>query len=287
MIELLIGFGVKLSFSSLSEAVSFGNLNLIRYICDKLDLSYLYGQMMCLSAEKSKLEVLKFFELKLNGHRKKKNSHFFETCVEISVKKGNMTILKYLIEELRIPNRNIGKLISFACKSGKFEPFIYLIEREKITMNDLKSIEENNFLLHGACSESSLEIVRYLIQIGKLDINRRERLYDRTPVFECCSSGKSLEILKFLVENGANLALYENMHNDTPLLILCSEGKNLEMIQVLIQHSVDINQCDIYGRSPLAIAELNEFHEISNLLRENNAKYICPKDWKNKVHQRN
>ena len=151
--------------------------------------------------------------------------------------------------------------------------------------------------LHVAASEGNVPVVEYLMKSGA-SVHARDR-YNDTPLL-CAIKACQRDVVRSLVACGAHLHLgalelgeelcsiarlglkkrlscYKlaganlnlvNMSRQTPLHSAVETGQ-FKVVQFLLEHGVETSKKDVYGRTPLDIAQLLNKLEIANLLQKN------------------
>eukprot|EP01132_Coremiostelium_polycephalum_P002243 gene2243-2765_t len=160
--------------------------------------------------------------------------------------------------------------------------------------------------LHAACAEGHLQMAELLIDTYKADINRQNS-QGTTPLFHSCSQGH-LDLVKMLISHGADpelsrpggwkpihIACYNENDDITRYLIeevgvdlnctnteikdyapihilISTEEPRLEIIELLLKkNTININQKNINGSTPLHLAVFWNHFKILQLLLKYNA----------------
>jgi len=165
-----------------------------------------------------------------------------------------------------------GNLTTIAAGEGKFKILKFLIEQTRIPVDDKKKALEGCYYcsttaLFSALWSQNKQIIKYLAKKGA-NLENTSRLY-RTPLHEAVKRGY-LDIVKLLLKLGAN----PNGSPKTtmpPVVISARDGK-LDVLKALLKFKVNINiQESMMKYTPLMIAVLNEHFEICKILIKKNA----------------
>ena len=172
---------------------------------------------------------------------------------------------------LNCGNDNILRQFLQNARKGDKELFLEVLDKimalgEKyVNFQD----EQGQSALHYAADEGNLKIVEILIK-SNADLNLRSNI-KRTPLHISCSHGY-FDITKLLIENGALINIQDNERN-TPIH-LCVMGGHIELLKYLLDKFPQADGKNIYGKTPIDIANSEE---VKNILREylnkNESKY--------------
>ena len=138
-----------------------------------------------------------------------------ELLIENS-KKGNLEVVKYLIESGADIHVDNDANLRWASNNGHLEVVKFLIENGA----DIHEYEDRPLIL--ASIRGHLEVVKYLVQSGA-DIH-----VDNDECLSCASQFGHLEVVKYLVESGADI----HAKNDAALTTASGKG-HLEIVEFL------------------------------------------------------
>jgi len=160
-----------------------------------------------------------------------------------------------------------GNLIGIAAGEGKLEILKYLVEECKIPINDQAySMYYKSYrgwsALHYSCWKENLDVIKYLIKNG-ININLQTQggnsplniaiLFNNKNAIEC------------LLTAGADINLKDST-GCTPLKKAVQENDSLDIIELLIKHGANIDEPDNDGWTPLMNAVYNDESKIARLL---------------------
>lgn len=155
------------------------------------------------------------------------------TCLHVAIQKGNLNVVKYLIDQgaiLQQNNDGIGELY-LACKFNNLEIVKYLIEERSIYVHTKNNRDDTIILC--ACAGGNIELVKYLIENGKdhsglgpigADIEIKNNA-GYTPFIAACSMG-NLEVVKYLGEC-CNANIYAT-NNDNKTGLMCAQKNAIQ-----------------------------------------------------------
>jgi len=137
-------------------------------------------------------------------------------CMAVAAGQNKLEIIKYLIEELKIPvdDRELGSgndedgwtALHWAAFNGNDDIIIYLIKR-KAKINALSDNDGDKTALHFAAQNGHLETVKLLVKLkAKLNI---ATAYGDTPL-DVAMQYENKEIASFLYSKGAKSSALEN-----------------------------------------------------------------------------
>ena len=158
--------------------------------------------------------------------------------------------------------------IFLAAASGKLSSLQYLIEQEKVDIDQTtpikyqkENIPRESTILHVAAQFGHFKIVQYLIEKGANIEVQNEFHY--SPLHFACLKG-SLSIVQYLIEKGANIEA-KGEDQRTPLHSACCSG-HLPVIQYLIEKGANIEAKDYMQWTPLHTASISEKTDVVRYL---------------------
>ena len=170
----------------------------------------------------------------------------------ISCRKGNLNIIKYLIEHGADPNvHNINDYTSImaACHYGHLD-VVKLLMEYGANLHLVNKLGDSALFI--SYKYGHYDITKYLLDSG-IDINTRGK-YGTSLLMKACERCH-YKFVKYLVSKGANVN-HQNDIKDTPLIYAC-EQNNLRIIKFLVKHGASIASSNIYYDTPLSIANKN------------------------------
>eukprot|EP00833_Pecoramyces_ruminatium_P005492 jgi/Orpsp1_1/1179524/evm.model.c7180000069696.1 len=178
----------------------------------------------------------------------------------------NIEMVKYILKTKKnyIPHYS---LVYICYKEGNISLMKYLIDNGMDVNTDPFDFFRKTILME-ACENQDLDTIKYLIEKGA-DINK-SNFCNCSPLVIACNKN-NLEIIKFLLENGANPNIKDKFHYNTPLLT-ASNFDNIELVKILIEYGANINNSvydngiDVY---PLSNAIDKSNYKVAKYLIEN------------------
>lgn len=163
-----------------------------------------------------------------------------QTPFLIAVYKGNLEIVKYLLQLGANIQRDGAEALSLAARQSNFEMIQYLIENGA----DIRGLEGNQVICDLAF-EGNIEFLKFLIQKG---INKTE-LLNPCSIYRYVSlgNGEFQGITRDYNENG----------DLTPFLISILRG-HLNIAKLLLDNGADVNDVDDNSRSALILAVIED-----------------------------
>lgn len=210
----------------------------------------------------SHLDVLKFLVEHCKGDsQKEKPDKEGATSLMVACAKGDLRVVKYLVEDLRcnlIQQDRKGKdALWFACSSGKLEVVKYLnsIGLFDLSKSSKVAVEMGHLdiisyfgslgykwrdfdLLNIAAGKGHLSIVSYLISMGTPFLKKLDSK-GNSALLNAIRNGK-LDVAKFLISMGANVN-HKNSR-DEQALHLASQSGSVDMVKFLIDECGAISQ---------------------------------------------
>ena len=226
------------------------------------------------------------------------------TPLHCACKNGHMDIIQYLIKEHdcnpALPNIHGNMPIHIACFCGKLSVVMYLIAKQNCDPNSRGQYGKTP--LHCACQNGHMDIIRYLITDIGCDPTLPDSIDGAMPIHIACVTGQ-LGVVKYLLAGEHCSPNSESLYSSrSPLRYACRYG-HINIIKYLIKevkcdpafvnsdrrsllHSasqyghthvvqwllqderVDALCKDVYGRTPVDLAELSDnSYELLNLFK--------------------
>ena len=151
--------------------------------------------------------------------------------------KTNEDIKNYLKENNSVDT--LKETAFYSANKGNLELIKYLIEEKNLDVNDKDKYEKT--ILFNACNSWNIALVKYLIQKGT-DITIKNK-YDETILFNACFSG-NFELVKYLIEE-KNLDVNIKDKNGRTLLFSADKENILEYL--INDKKLDVLAKDKYG----------------------------------------
>ena len=154
-------------------------------------------------------------------------------------------------------------------KKGDKEKLLELLCSNQVNIN----FQDDNgwSAMHFACDEGNLKIVEILIK-SKIDLNLRTS--DKKTALHFSVLRGYFDISKLLIENGASINIRDNEKN-LPIHLCANKGHDELLTFILEKNSIGIKAKNLYGKTPLDMAEKDSTKEIIN-------KFLNLKKKKNK-----
>ena len=137
--------------------------------------------------------------------------------------------------------------IPYAVREGRLDSVQYLIEKQKVNINQKDSKYGTAF--HVACEYNQPTIIQYLIEKGA-DIEAKNS-NEQTPLHLACNDD-NLPIIEYLIEKGANIEA-KDYDGKTPLHYASFYGKN-NVVKYLLSKEANKNAKDRFGKTPYDLA---------------------------------
>ncbi|XP_062537482.1 uncharacterized protein LOC134205855 [Armigeres subalbatus] len=180
----------------------------------------------------------------------KKNAMMMFENLYVETKEGNDENEQMWIEDLEEVFRQCNELAFFACESRCPELVNYFLS--KINIEQLKSLEGYDEMLHVATETGSFEICSFLINDYKFDVNRPK---NGTPAICVAAKNGHIEIVELLLLKGAKISA-QDIHSRTPLHF-AAQGGHSEIVLLLIDKGADIELSDYFGETAMHYAATN------------------------------
>ena len=193
---------------------------------------------------------------------------FQEACLN-----GHYEIVKILLEYVDIKNSDSDAALHNACVCWQHRIVKLLLDNgAKVNVKD----NNGNSHLHIACEYGSFrgsepcDTVKVLLENGA-DVNS---MNNKGETSFCCAS--DIKTIKLLLAYGLNVNKV-NTCGDNILHEMCSRyqyRKDVGMFKLMTNCEVNINAKNVYGETPLMIAQKHESYYIANLLMKEMKKRI-------------
>ncbi|CAD6198096.1 unnamed protein product [Caenorhabditis auriculariae] len=166
------------------------------------------------------------------------NSEFKESALTLASYKGNIDIVRYLLETYEAS--------------------------QNVQVKEYDRGEELHTSVMEACMDGHMEVVQLLLDHGA-PVNLNTDSFESPLTLACC--GGHHELAKLLLDNGAYLEA-TNDENYTPLMEASREG-HLNVVEVLLAHGANVNaQTEETGETALSVAACGGFIDIMKALIE-------------------
>lgn len=182
---------------------------------------------------------------------------FGNNCLMIACGSGNLSKIKYLINEIKMDknhkNKHSRNCLQCACATNtNLEIVKYLIDDLGMDVNN-KNNDGSNCLLSSAAN-SNLEIIKYLITEVGMDKNVIDYHNDNILTWACMYND-NVEMIKYIV-NDLGMSLDHVTENGNNCLhIACGFNQNLDIIKYLINElKFDINTMNGDGINCVMVA---------------------------------
>jgi ankyrin repeat protein len=228
----------------------------------------LQDEEFCEKLKNGKLEQEDFEKLKI----KINFTHMNKTILHYAVEKGDLILIKRLIEMGANPNINSDKQeispLNIAIENKRDDIIRYLIQ----TNSDIKIINKKSqkSLLHHSASSGNIELTRYLIEQG-LDINLKDSS-GKTPLHYAVISG-NIEIVRLLLESNTKIDVNAKDRDGRSALHHAVRLKNddvmCDIINLLLSANINPKLFNNSGYCALHEAVLNQNVEAIELLANN------------------
>ena len=200
--------------------------------------------------------------------------------LHVACEKGNLSLVRTLIHDYHADLNNKDHF-------GK-TPFILALENERDEVmlvlisefgHDPTNSKDRNGVspLHVACKKGNLSLVRTLIRDYHADLNDRVDYSEKhftlalendgkTPFKLALDNWRDEVMLVLMSEFGYDPTNIKDRNDVSPLHVACKKG-NLSLVRTLICHyHADLNDEDIFGRTPFTLALENERDEVMLVL---------------------
>ncbi|ELU17010.1 hypothetical protein CAPTEDRAFT_201893 [Capitella teleta] len=185
-------------------------------------------------------------------------------------------VVKYLLDKGADPYAaDMYALTGVEAVLKNYEVLRGMIDHGVDLADDRLTSDNQSTLLHHACFEwSGRRIVDLLVEKG-FDVDARNDL-GRTPLQQAVcgeriESGLSVSTIKALLKHAPDLSLVDHL-GQTPLHLLCRNklfkshvNKFATVLELLVHAGVDVNQKNIFGRSP-TFESLNSSDQLQILI---------------------
>ena len=199
----------------------------------------------------------------------KRNNKKKDSLLECAAGKGELSLVKYAIENGADIHYDVDGALSYASKNGHFDVVKWLVE------NGADVRAEYDLPVCWTSQEGHLEIVKYLIDKGA-DIRGSDgHILTRT------ATEGHLHVVKYLVEHGANIYTDE----EAALKGAAREG-HLSVVKYLVERGADIHVTNEY---PLIFAKKYGHTDVVEYLLEQGADINREKvleDEKQRLHSK-
>ncbi|KAH0793308.1 ankyrin repeat protein [Histomonas meleagridis] len=170
----------------------------------------------------------------LNGSDPNEENKNHLTPIQISCESGNLPLVKLLFNYVTLQQDEKEFLLHMTAKEGDLQIMKYLIEELKIN-KEAKDVEDWT-TLHIACHYGNLQVIKYLVEEQKVNINAKNK-YHEIPFHFSCGYG-DLEVVKYLYDKGADINAVED--RGYPSAFFAVQNGKLNILQYLIEKGFDI-----------------------------------------------
>tara|TARA_B110001450_G_scaffold190015_1_gene178196 strand:- start:644 stop:1693 length:1050 start_codon:yes stop_codon:yes gene_type:complete len=185
-------------------------------------------------------------------------------------KKGNLLLIKDVLSKYYNNFRLCNSSFKYSCKSGNLELVKYLLQLDKLNINELINNIDSSF--QNSCLSGNLELVTFLLDLfPNINISKYDELsfqsaclsrniglvkylllikpnidiyaYNNEAIKNACYSG-SIEIVKYLF-NLSNNNFYKTNSTLKRILICATQSCNLELFKYLLNKFKNLNNYNI------------------------------------------
>ncbi len=201
----------------------------------------------------------------------KSGKHHYFSPIHYAAKNGYLAFFKQILKIKKINidfSDNKGKTpLHHACKHGHLKIVKFLINHGA---NPEARDKADCTPLFYASFYGYIDIVKYLVT-KKVNINTIYKIkrYYLSPLFAAAGQGHK-EILEYLYKKGGNIKL-KNAFDYNVFLIAADKGRNKVLKYLLSLNIFNINETDIYSRTPVLLASLKGHFQTVKLLYNNGA----------------
>lgn len=147
---------------------------------------------------------------------------------------GHVKVLKYLARTFGVTQKNMihddNNVFILASKNGHLDTLKYLTKTFKLSQKH--AITKENSALRHACKHGHLKILKYLTRTFKLDREDATSVNNDAFIGACCNG--HLGVLKYLT-NTFKITHEDVMSNDNSAFILASANGHLEVLKYLTE----------------------------------------------------
>ena len=190
------------------------------------------------------------------------------------ISNNNRIIKKINFDDIQTTNTQIdskNRELLLISKKGDKEKLLELLSSKQININFQN---ENGWsALHFACDEGNLKIVDILI---KSKVNLNLKTIEKKTALHISVLRGYFDISKLLIENGAKINLRDNEQN-LPIHICASQGHDELLNFLLEKNSSGIKIKNLYGKTPLDLANKESTKEIIKKFLDIKKKNISDK----------
>lgn len=232
----------------LSYASKEGNLDIVKYLLSKgIDMNDEYNGNNFSLYYACRYGHAKIVKILIENNA---NINYDEPLIDVACAEGFEDIVKILIKN----GANITGCLKYACMGGNLNLVKYLVEQEKMNVNEEGTLQY-------ACRFNHIDIVEYLIK-------NNASIDDSHVMLTACKYGHN-DIVRLLIDNGGdvNVEFYDGIDLQYPI-IFAVENNHLSTVELLIRNNADIH---VEGEASLIIACKKGYGDIAKLLIENGA----------------
>ena len=205
----------------LHYAAQSGNLELVKWLFDKKEISALVNALLNLQSKPESNPNVK---------------NFLGAIMQCAAQSGNLELLKWLAEkglDVKIKSSEGYTVLNSAALSGNLEMVKWLVE-QGLDVNAKSAYGWT--VLHSAAKSGNLAMVQWLVEKG-LGVNVKSE-YGWTVLHSAAQSGNT-ELAQWLVSKGADVNA-KNAVGWTPLHLAAFNGR-LELVKWLVSKDADVN----------------------------------------------
>lgn len=253
-------------YGAVDEAARNGNLEMVKLIITNgypLSNEFMSSAMVAAS-ENSRVDSLKYF---IDKGADPDIQALGITLLEISCIRGNLEVVKFLVENGASVNgkRVKGKPLINAAQHGNTDIVEYLISKGA-NVNAIPVYEDGSrggSALISAVMGGYLDIVKLLVENGA-DLEYQEESSDKETVVMVAARNGSRHILEYLVQKGANIN-YQDQNGKTALMYTVTSGQK-DNVEVLMKYKPDLSLKDKDGHTALDMAKERKKKDIIKIL---------------------
>ena len=258
----VLQYSYKKGYNPLNWAGHSGNLDMVKYIVNRIDKKY----------------------LNIPGYSPAPSHLDGELPLGASIEHSD--IVEYLLNAGAIPEKKDlnGRNALFYAIGILWSPnFIWTPEMKKSTFLILNACKDKkkliqdfdssgNNVFHFACKHGNTEFIDYCLKNQLADVNTSNQFGSNPLHIVCWNWPSKIKLINLLLKYGANVN--EIAWDGT--VPLSYAIKNKKAVELLLKKNADVNVIDYEGQTPLdraiEISKKTENKEVVQLLRKNGAK---------------
>ena len=188
--------------------------------------------------------------------------------LNVACKKGNLSLVRTLIRDYHADLNDKDSLggipFIWTLENKGDEVMLALISEFGCDPTNIKG-RSGVSPLHVACKKGNLSLIRTLIHDYHADINDKDSS-GKTPLTLALENERDETMLALISEFGCDPTNIKGEDGVSPLHVACKKG-NLSLVRTLIRgYHADLNDEDIFGKTPLTLALESERDEVMLVL---------------------